>query len=224
MKIERRSPVLRKFCRPPSILFILLSALFFYNLPTSRYEKKIDRVSAEFNGFNNETGVDRFIVPNIIHLIRFNQVEFSYVDYICIKAAFINHRPDYFYIHTDVPEAKLEGKYWERIQNNQQLKSRIRILPINVPTEIFGKPVSKGWRFYHGSDIARIRILMKYGGIFLDNDVYVIRSLDKYRKFEISLNWDDGQYLGNQVIIANRSARILPLWLDTFQDYRSDLW
>ena len=26
--------------------------------------------------------------------------------------------------------------------------------------------------------------MMKYGGIYLDNDVYVIKNLDKYRKFE----------------------------------------
>ena len=59
----------------------------------------------------------------------------------------------------------------------------------------------KEWRFYHGSDIERIRILQKYGGIYLDNDVYVIQNLDKYRKFECTINWKEPQrQIGNQVV------------------------
>ena len=48
----------------------------------------------------------------------------------------------------------------------------------------------------------RIRILQKYGGIYLDNDVYVVQNLDldKYRKFECAVNWKRGEKaLGNQV-------------------------
>ena len=40
---------------------------------------------------------------------------------------------------------------------------------------------------------------MKYGGIYLDNDVYVVQNLDKYRKFEMVIGWDNGKSLGNQV-------------------------
>ena len=47
------------------------------------------------------------------------------------------------------------------------------------------------------------RVIMQYGGIYLDNDVFVIQSLDKYRKFEIAMNWDENQFLGNQVSIKD---------------------
>ena len=66
--------------------------------------------------------------------------------------------------------------------------------------------------------------MMKYGGIYLDNDVYVIQNLDKYRKFEIAINWDEGQFLGSQVIVANRKARFLALWLDSYREYHPELW
>lgn len=178
-----------------------------------------------FENFDNNTGVDYDIVPNIIHLIRFNQTEFSFVDYICFQAAFRNHRPDYFYIHTDAPDGQFEGKYWKLIQKDKELYSRIFILHLDVPSEIFGRPLFvEEWGFWHGSDIARLRILMKHGGIYLDNDVFVIQSLNKYRKFEATVNWDEGLLLGNQIIIANRNARILPLWFDTYKHYRSELW
>ena len=129
-----------------------------------------------FKGFNNVTGTNVFIVPNIIHFIRFNMTEFSFVDFICLRAAFRNHRPDHFFIHTDV---QFTGKYWQWIQRDKELRSRIRILSLDAPTEIYGQPLSDAWRFSHGSDIARVQVLMKYGGIYLDNDVYLIHNLNK---------------------------------------------
>lgn len=108
--------------------------------------------------------------------------------------------------------------------SNSELASRIKVLHLEAPTEIFGQALSTGWRFHHGSDIGRIRVLMKYGGIYLDNDVYVINPLDKYRKFEFVINWDENQFMGTQVIVAHKDARFLSEWLDCYKVYRSDLW
>ena len=65
------------------------------------------------------------------------------------------------------------------------------------------------WNLNHGSDIERIRMLQKYGGIYLDNDVYVIQNLDKYRKFECAINWFIAELseLGNQVKIRMQPAQ-----------------
>lgn len=198
-------------------------------LPSSRdiyLSEDIIEFDQEFkwDRFDNETGADHFVVPNIIHFIRFNQSEITFVDYICIQSAFRNQKPDYIYIHTDVSVDQFKGKYWNLIVRDSDLFARIRIKYLEVPSEIFGQELSKEWRLWHGSDIARIRIVMKYGGIYLDNDMYVIRSLDKYRKFEATVSWRSNDLLGNQVIIANRHARVLPLWLATYKNYRADLW
>jgi mannosyltransferase OCH1-like enzyme len=32
------------------------------------------------------------------------------------------------------------------------------------------------------ADVLRLLILKKYGGIYLDNDIFVVNNLDKYRK------------------------------------------
>jgi hypothetical protein len=181
-------------------------------------------VFSVLKNINNETGSDRLIVPNIIHLIRFNKTEFSFIDYICIQSSFHNHRPESFYIHTDAPGLKFHGKYWKLIERDIQLRSRIYIFHLEPPSEIFGQKLNPKWILYHGSDITRIIILMKYGGIYLDNDVYVVQNLEKYRKFEIAINWDEGMNLGNQVIIANRHARFLPKWLDTYREYHPEKW
>lgn len=177
-----------------------------------------------FDDFDNETGAENYIVPNIIHYIRFNSTMLSFIDYVCIQSAYRNHGPDYFYFHTDIPEKKFHGKFWNLVKKDNDLYSRFRFFHIDLPKQIFGQNLSTNWRLWHGSDVARIQTVAKYGGIYLDNDVFVLQSLDKYRKFEATVEWDEGQYLGNQVIIANRNARVLTLWLATYSDYRGHLW
>jgi hypothetical protein len=136
-----------------------------------------------------------------------------------------NHRPDKFYYHTNIKNATCEGKYWEWVKKDEELWSRIEIKYLEAPTEIFGQKLSEGWRFFHGSDIGRIRVFMQYGGIYLDNDCFVLHSLDKYRKFECVVNWDENQFLGTQAVIAHKNSRFIALWLQSYKDnYHPDKW
>ena len=175
-----------------------------------------------FTNFDNVTGSNDFIVPNIIHYLRFNKTSFSFVDYCCIRSAYINQRPDFIFFHTNVES--FNGSFWDRMQAEPGLAKRIRVLQAELPYEIFNQTLSQGWRLYHGSDIARLRIIQKYGGVYLDNDMYVGQSLDPYRRFEAVVAWPQGAFLGNQVIIANKNARVLPLWIETYKVYRNDEW
>jgi hypothetical protein len=93
-----------------------------------------------------------------------------------------------------------------------------------VPLLIYNRSISEGWKYHHASDVERYRLLSEYGGIYLDNDVYVIQNLNKYRKFEMTIEWNKDQYLGNQVLIGHKDARFLRDCKETFRDYRSDLW
>jgi hypothetical protein len=41
---------------------------------------------------------------------------------------------------------------------------------------------------------------MHYGGIYLDNDVFVANSLDEYRNYEMTISWDkEKNFSGNMV-------------------------
>ena len=76
-------------------------------------------------------------------------------------------------------------------------------------------------------DFWRIMILMEYGGIYLDNDQYVIRSLDRYRQFEMTVGFEnmDKFIMGSQLLVAHRNARLLRAWFDTYRsDYKKDEW
>jgi mannosyltransferase OCH1-like enzyme len=66
---------------------------------------------------------------------------------------------------------------------------------------------------------------MEYGGIFLDNDFYVVQNLNKFRKFEMALGMEeDTQFVGTQVLVANKNARFLRLWLESYRQYYPDRW
>ena len=193
----------------------------------AQHEETSEQVPIDFAGFDNETGRtfgERLIVPNVIHYIRFNKTLFSFVDYVCLRSAYLRQRPERIYLHTNMGADSFTGHYWDRIRAEADLYARITIEPIELPGQVFGQQLSEGWRLYHGSDVARIRTMMKHGGIYLDNDVYVVQNLDKYRKFEIAMGWDEGQFLGSQVIVAHKDARFLPLWLDTYRQYHAELW
>lgn len=65
--------------------------------------------------------------------------------------------------------------------------------------------------------------MTEFGGICLDNDVYVCQSLNRFRKFEFTLNWE-GSYLSNQVLIGNKNARFPKLTLETYKLYDGSKW
>jgi hypothetical protein len=175
-----------------------------------------------FEGFNNETGAENgtYLVPNIIHFLRFKNNNLTFVDAVCVLSAFKNHRPDKIMFHTDVDS--FVGHYWEKVKNTPGIVYEFR--KVVLPDTIFGQSFSKSFHVWHASDVTRIRILMEYGGIFLDNDVYVVQNLDKFRKFEMALGYTEIKCLGTQVLIANKNARFLRLWLESYRQYYPDQW
>lgn len=175
--------------------------------------------------FSNITGNPSgcYLVPNIVHFVRFGMKPITYVEMICILAAFKNQKPDTIFFHRD-HNTSYTGRYWEILKNTKGFMDIVKFHYIPLPQEIFGQKLSTGWRYWHGSDIVRIQMLMKYGGIYIDNDSYLVKSLDDFRRYEITLNWDENQSLASQLIVAHKDARFLKEWLNTYKYYRSDRW
>jgi alpha-N-acetylglucosamine transferase len=68
---------------------------------------------------------------------------------------------------------------------------------------------------------------MEFGGIYLDRDVIVIKSLDPLRKFEMTLDYQfykTYKVMGSQVQIAHKRARFLRLFLQTYKKYNGYQW
>ncbi|XP_037039510.1 uncharacterized protein LOC119076702 [Bradysia coprophila] len=174
---------------------------------------------------NNITGWPRDIVPNIVHYVLFGQRKISYVHMLSIFSVVRIQKPEVIFIHCDCHKMDDDDENWHRILNFVNATNRyvIHINEVMIPTEIYGKKIGP-YPNFHGGDITRFRTLRKFGGIYLDNDVFVCQSLNGFRKFEFTLGWEVGEFLGNQVMIGNRNARFLKFTLDSYREYYPDEW
>ena len=144
-------------------------------------------------GFIFNSGFSSFIVPDIVHYILLENPYLEFVTLLSIMSTIKHHQPKQLLIHTDCKV--LRGQYWDKVVelNITQSNTMIKVNRIKRPKYIFGKKLSS---VYHASDIARIDVLERFGGIYLDNDVYVIKSLHHFRKFEFVIGWPEDQFLG----------------------------
>jgi len=158
-----------------------------------------------------------------VHYVLFNVKIIEFGHFISILSVLWNQKPDQIIVHCDCDH--LIVRYYEKILKIiPKTRTKFTVRTIKKPTEIFGKPLSEGWINWHASDITRIKVLMEFGGIYLDKDVYVVQSLDKFCKYEMTLSWNEGKYLGNQVFIGHKNSRFLKLYYDSYHFYDSTRW
>ena len=189
------------------------------NCQTKPNSQLIENLSFNFNS----SGFPFNVVPNMVHYILFDVEDISFVHFVSLLSVMKNHKPDLIYIHCNCDQ--LSGDYYERaLRIANKTNTQIIVRTIERLTQIFGRKLSRKWLNWHSSDPTRIRILMEFGGIYLDRDVYVVQSLDVFRKYEMSLSWDQIHNFENQLLIANRNARFLKLWLDSYHDYNPNQW
>jgi mannosyltransferase OCH1-like enzyme len=183
--------------------------------PSKDSIEAIDTKLIDFEGFNNNTGLEcEYIVPNIIHFVHLNQPYIKFASFLSILAAWLNQKPAKIYFHCN--DCGYKGKYWDEINKLKALRSIIIINKFeNLNEKIFN--LNPGW-IHHKADTLRLLILMHYGGIYLDNDMLLIQSIDYYRRFEFALSWDsDIDGIGNQLLIANKNARLLRAMYDGYR-------
>ena len=166
----------------------------------------------DFEGFDNQVSAQQPIIPNIVHLINLNQTVVNFHQFITILSIWLNHKPNVIYIHCD--KCSLKGKYWQALNSLDELKHLIKLNQIPEKNTIFNKKL--GW-IHHRADLLRLQVLMNYGGIYLDNDVIVVNSLNKYLYYEAVVSLIYENVIGNQVLIAHRNARILRAFSDQYR-------
>ena len=94
----------------------------------------------------------------------------------------------------------------------------------NPPQSIHGKEITFA---SHKSDIERIHILIKQGGIFLDLDVIALKPFDPLLRYNFTMGIE---YFGkpgrlhNGIILARPNATFLHKWLETYKDFSKSEW
>lgn len=175
---------------------------------------------------DNETGWPTDIVPNIVHYVLFEQHRISYVHMLSLFSVIRIHQPDVIYIHCDCRQLDGDDVNWQRVLKLVNATNDVVLLinEIQRPLEIYGRPIQKRYLNFHASDITRYRTMRQFGGIYLDNDVFVCQPLHGFRRYEFTLNWETNEPLGSQVLIGHKNARFLKFVLDTYKMYDTRQW
>ena len=152
-----------------------------------------------------------FLVPNLVHFIWFSCHDFKITDYMCLLAALRYQQPDFILVHGD---CEPKGQYWRWLK--EEAGGKLKFVKKTPPGEIFGNKIED---VEHQSDVARLEILLQVGGIYLDTDTMVLKSLDDLRnREEIVLGEYTEELLGNAAILANKESKFLKKW---FLEYRT---
>ncbi|XP_039286317.1 uncharacterized protein LOC111043978 isoform X2 [Nilaparvata lugens] len=168
------------------------------------------------------------IAPNIVHFYRTGKdIEtLTLADAVCLMGAFHNAKPDRIMIHTDdvdrLIHTLVESQYGKRLMNNDRFRRKLDVKYWPAPKHVFGIEFSDVYKKQHVQDVTRIRILRKYGGIFVDNRAYVTRDLSQLRRYEMSALESEG-LLSNALMVAHRDARMLDMWLKSYHMYDPSL-
>lgn len=161
-----------------------------------------------------------FKVPNIVHYIWYNTkpVELQFHHLLSIISAHKVLDPDCIYFHTDIEPT---GIYWEQAQLIPSLKVNYR----EPPTSLWGEKVKEPYYYTSHSNVDRIKVLMEYGGIYLDLDTLVIRPLDDLRRYECTVGLEQPTQVCGSAIICSKSSFFLLLWINSYlDDYRINEW
>ena len=75
------------------------------------------------------------------------------------------------------------------------------------------------------SDIVRLNVMQAFGGVYMDFDVLLVRSLRPLMCYNTTLGQETNGGLANNLIIAIPNSTFVDLWLKAYDiDYRRDIW
>lgn len=75
---------------------------------------------------------------------------------------------------------------------------------------------SKKWAFV--SDYVRLIALYKYGGIYLDTDMYILKRFDDFLEYDLALGKEDLEYISAGMIASNKENIYIKDILNIYND------
>ncbi|XP_066281009.1 uncharacterized protein [Branchiostoma lanceolatum] len=158
---------------------------------------------------------DDYVVPNVVHYVWLTCHDFRFHHLLSVLSAHRYIKPDHIYIHSDCAPS---GHNWEVAK--EKIGEILEVVPAEQPEEIFGNPIHN---IPHRSDITRMDVLLKQGGIYLDWDVFAFKSFDPLRRYDYVMG-NEIAGLNNGVILSKPNAEFLRIWYDNYRHFDDGKW
>jgi predicted O-methyltransferase YrrM len=158
-------------------------------------------------------------IPKIIHFIYLKQREFEKYHLRCISSA-SHFFPNYeVWVHNDIePVGNPHWDAMKKLSNVQIKKTRRRKMFDDFPLRFV----------QYEADVIRLELLYKYGGIYLDTDLLVVKNFENIintgKSLYISEETENGGLI-NSFLASKKGNEFLRIWLDSFRcGLRMDNW
>jgi mannosyltransferase OCH1-like enzyme len=156
-------------------------------------------------------------IPKIIHLIYLNDRPLNSYNYSCFDSI-IRYMNDYdIWVHNDVEP---NDEHWNKFKSNNNVYIK-KIKRIKIFDSFSIKYVQ------YESDIIRMNILYEYGGIYLDNDIYLVNNIDSLLEstYSVYISKETEENIINCVLISEPNNEFIKIWLDNFSmGFRMNNW
>ena len=109
------------------------------------------------------------LIPNIAHLVWLGGEKIDFLFYMSVLSLIYVAKVDQVYLHGNGPPT---GQYWSQIKNHPKLHLIYR----EAPKKIFGTDIQV---IEHVTDVWRVDIMIRYGGIYIDTDAVFVKPLTR---------------------------------------------
>lgn len=158
-------------------------------------------------------------IPKVVNFIWLNRTELSFVSYLAMRAALVSLQPDRLNLHyTDLND----DNEWLR-----KLHANITLVHHDLKQE-YPKQVEENWHLAHVSDVMRLDILQRDGGIYFDTDIIALRPFDGLLhspKDTILGNEGRDRFgLCNGIILGRKGAAFMDRWKASYSSFEVAEW
>lgn len=88
----------------------------------------------------------------------------------------------------------------------------------DINSNIYAKQAYDAKKYAFVSDYARLYVLYNYGGIYMDTDVEVLKSLDEFLKYDAFCGFESKEFCGTGIISCKKSNLIIKEFLDRYEN------
>lgn len=159
----------------------------------------------------DESALSACSIPNVVHLVWLPGGGLQFRHYLSLKSIHDRLRPDAIYMHGfDFP---ISDPIFQRFITEFNV---ITVLSREV-THVHSEPVDL---VEHKSDVIRLESLLRFGGMYFDLDVYVLKPLTVFMNDETVMPMENN----NGIILAKRCSRFLRRWYEEYKSFDDGNW
>jgi hypothetical protein len=166
----------------------------------------------------------KYVVSNIQHYAWYSNAQntkanFRFHHYLSILSAQKFNKPDCVYFWY---EKEPTGKLWELLKKKLP---KLVLVYRESPSSIYGRGINVP---EHRSDVVRLEAMLKYGGLYTDLDVIILKPFTDLRIYDTTMGYESAglprKWLCNGIIQAKANATFLRMWHEKYKNFNDAQW